>query len=76
MNLVSKSEFLNINLGDRYDSICGTPDKNDVWRHILRHGKYLMDVRIGQAKSDEPYKCKNCSSSFKGRFFSFHYSCN
>ena len=55
---------------DRFDSVCGTSDKNEVWRHILRHGKYLMDERADLSRTKKCYKCRKCSKSFKGQFFS------
>ena len=57
---------------DRYDSVCGTSDKNEVWRHILRHGKYLMDERADLSRTKKCYKCRKCSRSFKGQFFLEH----
>ena len=47
-----------------FDSVCGTSNKNEVWKHILRHAKYLMDVRIKPTKTSKRLICLECSCDF------------
>ena len=47
-----------------YDSVCGISNKDEVWRHILRHAKYLMDVRIKPSKTSKRLRCLECSCVF------------
>ena len=56
-----------------FDSVCGTSNKNNVWRHILGHAKYIIDVRIKPSKNSKRLSCLECSSVFEDPDYFIHH---